>query len=69
MVEEVKVVVEEGKEGVQEEEVVIPPEEWSCEACTFINPIENATCEICGTNRPEGIVRQPSQSTEPSPAE
>ena len=27
------------------------PTEWACPACTFVNAIATATCEICGGGR------------------
>ena len=27
------------------------PTEWACPACTFVNPIANGACEICGGGR------------------
>ncbi len=41
----------------------------SCEACTFINPVKNKKCEICGTALPRPATEQPAEkAAEPSPA-
>ena len=34
-----------------EEEEIPPPTEWNCEFCTFINPMANGACDICGQGR------------------
>ena len=32
-----------------------PPDEWSCEICTCINPLQFLACDACGTERPQNI--------------
>jgi hypothetical protein len=32
-----------------------PPDEWSCEICTCINPLQFLACDACGTERPQYI--------------
>lgn len=31
------------------------PKDWSCDACTFINPFAAGVCGICGTGQPSSI--------------
>jgi len=31
------------------------PKDWSCDACTFINPFASGVCGICGTGQPSFI--------------
>lgn len=32
-----------------------PPEQWTCEICTCINPLQYLACDACGTERPERV--------------
>lgn len=32
-----------------------PPDQWTCEICTCINPLQFLTCDACGTERPQPI--------------
>lgn len=32
-----------------------PPDEWECEICTCINPLQFLACDACGTERPQKI--------------
>lgn len=32
-----------------------PPDQWTCEICTCINPLQFLACDACGTERPERI--------------
>lgn len=29
----------------------IKPTEWSCDVCTFLNPVSDGACSICGQGR------------------
>ena len=46
--EEQKRKEEEEKKQLEEE---VKPTEWGCEICTFINPMSDAACGICGQGR------------------
>jgi len=39
------------KEVAKPQEEEIKPTEWNCEICTFINPMADAACGICGQGR------------------
>lgn len=39
------------KEPAKPQEEEIKPTEWNCEICTFINPMADAACGICGQGR------------------
>lgn len=39
---------EEERKRLEEE---VKPTEWGCEICTFINPMSDAACGICGQGR------------------
>ena len=51
-----------------------PPDEWTCEICTCINPLQFLACDACGCERPQGIglgnrgARPPLRSTVSAPA-
>ena len=32
-----------------------PPEQWNCELCTCVNPLQFLACDACGTERPQQI--------------
>ena len=32
-----------------------PPDQWTCEICTCINPLQFLACDACGTERPQPI--------------
>lgn len=42
-----------------------PPETWTCEICTLINPIQHLMCDACGTQRPEIYSQLLSQRSRP----
>ncbi|KAK5171941.1 uncharacterized protein LTR77_003578 [Saxophila tyrrhenica] len=33
----------------------VPPDQWTCDICTCINPLQYLACDACGTERPERI--------------
>lgn len=49
--EAVKPEVEKQKKEEKPVEEEIKPTEWTCEICTFINPMADAACGICGQGR------------------
>lgn len=36
------------------------PDEWTCEVCTCINPMQFLACDACGSERPQGAVASAS---------
>lgn len=50
-VEDVQVVKAAKQEPEKPAEEEIKPTEWTCEICTFINPMTDAACGICGQGR------------------
>jgi hypothetical protein len=47
------------------------PQEYNCAACTMLNPIGNANCDLCGTPRPsmEEIIAASNAAGAGGPAE
>ena len=39
------------EEARLKEEEELKPTEWSCELCTFLNPIGGGVCGVCGEGR------------------
>jgi len=40
---------------------------WSCETCTLVNPIKNASCNACESDRPRSLINSVSIKPEPIP--
>lgn len=37
-----------------------PPETWTCDICTLVNPLQYLICDACGTERPSKYADRPS---------
>ncbi|KAF2723291.1 WLM-domain-containing protein [Polychaeton citri CBS 116435] len=43
------------------------PDQWTCEVCTLVNPLQFLACDACGVERPQKSALNPSsRSTRPS---
>ena len=41
--------------------------EWTCQGCSVVNNINNAKCEVCGTQRPAHLKPQVEEKKHVSP--
>ncbi|KAK0906186.1 hypothetical protein LTS16_012168, partial [Friedmanniomyces endolithicus] len=39
------------------------PDEWTCDVCTYINPMQYLACDACATERPQGALAAASSGT------
>ena len=44
----------------------LPPDTWTCDICTLVNPIQFLTCDACATERPSKFTDTPRPTTHPS---